>query len=77
MSLKHGIYVLPGSYANDVIDLLPSSFDVIFISSDVIGMHTVEVLSTTADYSLVAMVTELCRHLTYILRGAWQAPLEL
>ena len=33
--------------------------------------HSVKILSTTADYSLVAMVTDLCRDLSYDSMGAW------
>ena len=35
------------------------------------GCHSVKVLSKTVDYSPVAMVTDLCRHLAYDKRGAW------
>ena len=35
------------------------------------GHHSVEVLNATVDYSLVAMITYLCRHLTYDSRGVW------
>ena len=36
-----------------------------------LGCHSVKVLSTTVGYSLVAVITELCCHLTYDSRGAW------
>ena len=35
------------------------------------GCHYVKVLSAIGSYFLVAMVTDLCRHLTYDSRGAW------
>ena len=35
------------------------------------GFHSVKVLSTTVGYLLVAMVSNLCCHLTYDSRGAW------
>ena len=35
------------------------------------GRHSIKVPNTTFGYSLVAVVTDLCRHLTYESSGAW------
>ena len=34
-------------------------------------VHFQIILNTAVDYSLVAMVTDLCHHLTYESMGAW------
>ena len=48
-----------------------SSYDVILITVASSGCHFVKVLNITVGHSLFAMVTDLCRHLTYDSREAW------
>ena len=43
--------------------------------SDVIETSFCQGLTTTVGYIIVAMVTDLWRHLTYDSKGAWHAPL--
>ena len=66
--MEHGIHYLPCSYTNDITELLPSNYTDFNVAS---RCHSVKVLTTTVGYSLVAMVTDLCCHLTYGSRGAW------
>ena len=70
--VEHGIHYLPCSYTSDALDPLPKQLwrntDFKMMSS---GCHSAKVLSTTFGYSLVAMITDLCRHLTYTSKGAW------
>ena len=70
--MEHGIHCLPCFFTNDVLDLLPWQLPRHINFSDVIGIPFCHgnTLSTTVGYSLVAMVTELCCHLTYELRRA-------
>ena len=51
-----------------------TSFDFKVISA---GYNSVKVLSTTVGYFLVAMVTDLCRHLTFDSRGAWHTAYDM
>ena len=68
---EQGIHCLPCSYTNDVIDLLQwqlwCHIDFKVTSSE---CHSDKVLSTTVGYSLVAIVTDLCRYLTNNSRDA-------
>ena len=41
------------------------------------GCHSVKVLSTKVVYSVVAMETDLCFHLTHDTRGAWQTMYDM
>ena len=70
--MGHGINSLPCSYSNDVIDLFPKQLwrhtDFEVMSS---GCHSVKVLSTTVGCSLVAMVRDLCFHVSYDSIEAW------
>ena len=45
-----------------------SSYDIIFFKVPSSRSHSVKVLSTTVGYFLVAMVTDLCCHITYDAR---------
>ena len=63
VSIERIVVSLPYS-TNDVIDLLP-------------GCRSVQVLSTPVGYSLVAMVTDLCHHLTCDSKGAWHTVYEM
>ena len=70
-----GIHCLPCSYINDVIDLLPQQlWRHIDFKVTLSECHLVKDLSTTVGYSLVVMVTDLCRHLTYDKwNGTWNS----
>ena len=69
--IEHGIHCLPCSYIN-VIDLLPKQLwrhiDFKVTSS---GCHSPKGLSITVGNFLVAMVTDVCRNLTYNSRIEW------
>lgn len=60
---QNGIYCLPCSAANDVIYLLPKQLWV-YINVYVETSMSANVLSTTVGSSIVAMVTDVWRHLT-------------
>ena len=70
--MEHTILCLPCSFTNGAIDMLlqqlrrHTDFKV-----TTWGCHSVKVLSTTVDYSLVAVVTNLFHHLTYDAAVAW------
>ena len=46
-------------------------YDVILILVTSSGCHFVKALSATVGYSLLAMITDICRHPTNDSRGAW------
>ena len=59
----HGIHCLPCSYTSDVTVATMMSYCHIDFKVTSSGCHSVKVLSTTAGYSLIAMITDLFRHL--------------
>ena len=70
--MEHGILCLPCSSTNADTNLLPKQLSWCNTDFEVmpLGCHSIKVVSTTDGYSLVVMVTDLCRHLTYDSRGA-------
>ena len=64
--MEHGIHCLPCFYTRDIISLFRKQLGPhIDFKVTSLGCHFVKVLSTTVGYSLVAMVTDLCHHLTF------------
>ena len=61
--MEYAIHCLPCSYANEAIDLsskiLRNHIDIKVTSS---GQHSAKGVSETFDNSVVAMVTNKCRH---------------
>ena len=64
--MEYGIHCLPCSYIKDIIDMLPKELEVhIDVIVALLGRHSAEALSTTVGYSMIAIVTDIWRHLTY------------